>query len=245
MSSPQKRNELGLIDGIDYAYNEDGSIDWRTMVSSEHLYPNKTWFETRKKPMPKSTEGLNDSQLLIKLSGIKELAKLRGFKSVKHDVIKCNIDHVAVKCGIDWIPNFESNDEEVHFEDIASATIYNTNSFAQKFLETIAANRAFVRCVRSFLNIHIVGFDEICDMKDTVSLPTTKAEKEASLPSSQTMLEKTAIKKGIESFEDFIEYLRRLYREDEYKNKETKSWSCYSDIPAKEARIILSILKND
>ena len=42
-----KRNELGLLEGVKYEYNEDGSIDWRAMVEPEHLYPNNGWFELR------------------------------------------------------------------------------------------------------------------------------------------------------------------------------------------------------
>tara|TARA_R100000234_G_scaffold27535_1_gene15848 strand:- start:28 stop:765 length:738 start_codon:yes stop_codon:yes gene_type:complete len=245
MNIPQKRNEFGLTEGVIHAYHEDGTINWRAMIAPEHLYPNKGWFESRSKPMPNSIEGLEDSQLLIKLSGIKELAKLRGFTNIKYEIIKCNLDHVAVKCEIDWIPNFESNDAPVHFEDVASATVYNTNSFAQKFLETIATNRAFVRCVRNFLNIHIVGADEIYDSKKVATNIHHEEEKEVSLPSSQDMLEKVAISNGIESFDDFIEHLRKLYRSKTYVNDDAGSWTCYSEVPAKEARTILAILKND
>ena len=158
-----KRNEAGLLEGVDYTFNDDGSVDWRAMIDPKHLYPNKGWFESRGEPMPRSPEGLADNQLLIKLSGIKELAKLRGFDAVTYDVIKCEKDHVAVKCRIHWVPNFESGtyyslkqgdddyfNSRVSFEDIANATTENTSNFAQKFLETIAANRAFVRCVRNF-----------------------------------------------------------------------------------------------
>ena len=55
----------------------------------EHLFPNKSWFDLRKKDMPRSVVGLGDHQLLIKLSGIKELAKLRGFLDVSYDIVKC------------------------------------------------------------------------------------------------------------------------------------------------------------
>ena len=81
-----KRNEHGLLDSVDYIFNKDGSVNWRAMINPEHLYPNKDWFEIRKMPMPNSIEGLDDSQLLIKLGVIKELAKLRGFHSVTYDI---------------------------------------------------------------------------------------------------------------------------------------------------------------
>ena len=102
-----KRNEEGLLEGVDYKFNDDGSVDWRAMIDPKHLYPNKGWFESRGEPMPRSPEGLSDTQLLIKLAGIKELAKLRGFDAVSYEVIKCELNHVAMKCRIHWIPNFE------------------------------------------------------------------------------------------------------------------------------------------
>jgi len=106
------RNSLGLLQSIDYEFNEDGSVNWRAMVDSKHLFPNKSWFEARNKPTPRSVEGLQDNQLLIKLAGIKELAKLRGYTSVRYDVIKCEKDHVAIKCEISWVPNFENPSQE-------------------------------------------------------------------------------------------------------------------------------------
>ena len=63
-----KRNEFGLIEGIEYQFNEDGSVNWRAMIKPEHLYPNKDWFETRKLPMPDYIERLADHHLLIKLA---------------------------------------------------------------------------------------------------------------------------------------------------------------------------------
>jgi len=212
------------------------------MVKPEHLFPNKGWFEARKQAVPNTIEGLNDTQLLIKLAGIKELAKLRGYTSVKYDVIKCEPSYVAIKCGITWIPNYES-EYESYYEDVANATVNNTSDFAIKFLETIAANRAFVRTVRNFLNVHIVGSDEIdTSRKGTPAI--SDEDNEVTLPSSQGMLEKTAKINGLNNFEEFQNYLRDAWRLGVYKNAEAKVWTCYNDIPAKEARILMSILKD-
>ena len=35
------RDTDGLIKGVDYVFNEDGLIDWRKMIKTEHLVPNK------------------------------------------------------------------------------------------------------------------------------------------------------------------------------------------------------------
>ena len=50
-----------------------------------------------------------------------------------------------------------------HFsaEALADASPDNTQSFARNYLAAIAENRAFVRNVRNFLKINIVGQDEI------------------------------------------------------------------------------------
>ena len=35
------RDADGLIKGVDYVFNEEGLIDWRKMIKTEHLVPNK------------------------------------------------------------------------------------------------------------------------------------------------------------------------------------------------------------
>ena len=241
-----KRNAAGLLEGVKYEYNKDGSINWRAMIASEHLYPNKGWFETRNQPMPPSVEGLEDNQLLIKLSGIKELARLRGFRSVRYDVIKCESDHVAIKCAIDWLPNFEDPEHhtdsflsDIHFEDVANATLNNTNSFAQKFLETIAANRAFVRCVRNFLNVHIVGADEI-DSSNGVPPAAVQANNKEKFSPLSVLMDKTGL--SHEEFSTFKDILRSLWKGGQYKNKNAADWESWDDIPKKDIMKLLEIL---
>lgn len=240
--TPQKRDSLGLFPNVSYKFNDDGSINWRAMVKSEHLFPNKGWFEIRNKPVPQSIEGLADYQLLIKLGGIKELAKLRGFKSVKYEIVKCETNYVSIKCGITWIPNYEA-DYEIHYEDVANATNDNTSNFAVKFLETIAANRAFVRAVRNFLNIHIVGSDEIDSSKKNASSSVVEEEAEFNLPSSQNMLEKIAKSAGM-AFPEFQTFVENARIHNIYNNKNSSKWTSFDDVPAKDARILISILKD-
>lgn len=228
------RDTSGLIKGIDYKFNEDGSVDWREMISDEHLFPNRSWFESRGKDMPSSAKGLQDSQLLIKLSGIKELARLRGFNSVRYTTEKCDKDHVAVKCEITFIGNYETNAESVVFQDMANATLDNTSSFATKFLETIACNRSFVRCVRNFLNVHIVGDDEI-DKSNTA--PEGNSSFQASLTPNGILENK------FDSFEALQDALRELWKAKAYRNTAVSEWDAFDDIPAKEARVLIKLLK--
>lgn len=247
------RGKDGLIKSVEYEYNEDGSVNWRAMVDPKHLFPNKSWFEARNKPLPKSIEGLQDNQLLIKLAGIKELAKLRGYNSVRYNVIKCEKDHVSIKCEISWIPNFENPISEsdfipasTHFEDVANATTDNTSSFATKFLETIAANRAFVRCVRNFLNVHIVGDDEIDKSNGTPQHPEAEEVEPIKKLTPNGVLENLASSKlKCDTYTDFKDKLRELWTIGIYKNESAKDWATYDDIPAKEARLLINIIKQD
>ena len=235
-----KRNGHGLLENEEYIFNEDGSVNWRAMIKEEFLYPNKGWFDSRNQPVPTSPEGLEDKQLLIMLGGIKELAKMRGYSTVAFDVVHSSDGYVTAKCMINWNKNYETQDEVV-YEDYANATLSNTDNFCAKFLETIACNRAFVRCVRNYLNIHIVGADEIDKSQstaqsyesDTVATPITPVD----------LLEKTLREKhNVDSFEGCKNVLRDLWKSESYRNEKAKEWSCFKDIPAKEARKLIVVL---
>ena len=238
--SSYSRDDHGLLENIQYTFNDDGSVNWRSMIKDEHLFPNKSWFELRKKDVPRSIEGLKDHQLLIKLSGIKELARLRGFESVSFETVKCAPDYVAVKCCIVFIANYETP-ERVIYEDMANATLNNTSSFAQKFLETIACNRAFVRCVRNFLNVHIVGDDEID--KSDVKISQSQSNDLSPLGFLKKELSENH---SIQSYSDFLPLLRELHKSQKIKisTEVIKQWSDFSDISAKDCRLLLATLKS-
>lgn len=233
-----RRNGAGLLESIDYSFDEDGSVNWRKLIPEEFLYPNRSYFERYNRPVPPTIDGLGDDKLCIRLGGIKALAKIRGFKSVKADVLKTSMNQATVKCSITWIPNYETDYEECTFEEVATAHEHNTDAMSKKFLESIAFNRAFVRAVRAFLNINIVGDDEIDksppDEKETTDLSPNGKLKE--------MLAK---KKSINSYEEFKNILRDWHKEDVYRNsEEIKTWADFSDIPAKDCRIFIGLLNS-
>ena len=237
-----KRNEHGLLESVEYEFNKDGSVNWRAMINPEHLYPNKDHFEIRKMPVPESIEGLEDNQLLIKLGGIKELAKLRGIKSVGYCVEESSDERSVIRCMVDFIPNYENTDSGfgISFSSIANATVHNTNGFAAKFLECIAENRAFVRTIRNFLGIHIVGADEIDSSKNKSPIVMPPSSSGAKDISPQGILKDKA---GV-SFESFLKQLRSLYIDKDYENdpEVIKTWKDYKDIPAKECRKLLKLI---
>ena len=241
-SSLFQRDENGLLINTDYHFHEDGSVNWRSMIKDEHLFPNRDFFKSRNMPVPRTIEDLKDHQLLIKLSGIKELARLRGFTSVSYKPVKCEEDHVAVICEISFLPNYETGNEPVVFQDMANATINNTSDFGQIFLETIACNRAFVRCVRNFLNVHIVGDDEINKNNGKTNSKISKDEPLAGISPSDILKSSASNKLNCTDFNDFKQVLRDWWREERYRHQEASHWEDWGDIPPSESRVLLKLV---
>lgn len=242
----QYRDFYGLVNSVEYKFKEDGSVDWREMIRPEFLYPRAEWFERRNLPIPESVEGLEDSQILVMLGGIKELAKLRGYTDVSYRINHLSERYVAAACRIKWIKNYES--EEVVYEECANATEHNTDGFCSNFLEAIAVNRAFVRCVRNFLNVHVLADEEVDhNTKAGKNNESYETPANRSLPSSitaQGTLAKLAAEKiKCESFEQFLEYLRKVWETGAYQNPKAGEWKKWEDVPAKEARILIRLIK--
>lgn len=239
-----QRDEHGLLKNVEYKFTEIGYVSWREMVDPKFLYPNKDWFEARGETVPESIEGLEDAQLLIQLGGIKELARLRGFNSVSFSLTHPSNSCVSSQCTINWIPNYE-NPNGCIFESTANATFDNTSGFGAKFLETIAENRAFVRAVRNFLNIHIAGADEIDKSKNKV-LEVDNAQ--STTPTAQSTLEKQVNNAGLKTYEEFREkFLNPKIKDKTYSpaKKPENPWLGYADIPAEECRRIISLIKKN
>lgn len=239
-----QRDEFGLLKNVHYKFTETGHVSWREMVDPKFLYPNKDYFEARGEAVPDSVEGLEDAQLLIQLGGIKELARLRGYGNVSYQLTHVSEGNVVAQCRIEWIPNYETPNGCI-FESTANATTENTSGFGAKFLETIAENRAFVRAVRNFLNIHIAGADEIDKSKNKVVEMENPA---VSAPTAQSSLEKQANNAGFKTYEEFREkFLNPLIKDKKYlpAKKPENPWLGYSDIPADECRRIISLIKKN
>lgn len=175
--------KTGLIKNVRYVFNEDGTVNWRRMIKPEFLVINQDKLTESQKVMGEniSVSDLQDFQMLILLGGIKNLASLRGFNQVDYTITSSSRDYVCCKCTISWIPNFETENRVIYFSSIADAHAENTDAMGYNFLASIAENRSFVRCVRNFLKINILGKDEIQFVKvlspaiEGVSLPESGA----------------------------------------------------------------------
>ncbi len=149
------RNSAGLLGHVEYKFETGGKIDWRKMVLPEFIVPNS------QKTDETDVSKLEDSDLLILLAGLKNLADLRGYTSVEFRPVTAHDSYCCVVCKINWISNYETGGREVSFEAMADASPNNTEDFGKYYLAAIAENRAFARCVRNFLRINIVSKEEI------------------------------------------------------------------------------------
>ena len=220
-----KRNEHGLLEGIKYSYQDDGLIDWRKMVKNEHIVPNRD--NTSETDVTK----LKDKDLIILLAGLKDVAQMRGIKSVKYDIVTASPEYVCMKCGITWAGNYETEGEDVYFEGTADAGLNNTEGFGQIYLAAIAENRAFCRAVRNFLKINIVAKEEIAPNKGKqasttkVTTPSAMFSSQSSVSMSPDSFLLTILKENNITFE---QVRNKLIEEN---NTDAKKWSSVKDIP--------------
>lgn len=235
-----ERDEKGLLKSVEYKYKEDGSINWRAMLKPEHLVIQR---DKRKEVEEKygkidclDITTIEDKYVLLLLSGLKELLRLRGYKYLQQKVDYVSESKAVVTCSIQFVGNFETNNQDVVFSDVASASINNTSGFGQLFLESIAANRAFVRAVRNFLNINIVGKDEIAD--NGVSSEIEQSNDQTDI-SHTGILQKKMDEKKI-SFEVLKQGALGKYKEEMKSNPE--EWNVLADIPKIDCFTLLAKL---
>jgi hypothetical protein len=233
-----RNSDTGLIENLEYKFTDHGMVDWRRMINKEFLVPNRDSLKNKELDLKKiNVEELPDNQLLILLGGIKELAQIRGFEQVEYEVISASMDYVAVKCSINWIPNFETHGIKVRFSALADAHLDNTKDFAKNFLMAIAENRAFIRCVRNFLRINIVGNDEIGKSSTTIAEAQESSAEMSSPPQPIALLKQTMQKYGI-SFSQLKE------RAAQKKIEGAESWEKEEDIPTLTMFHIISGIKS-
>jgi hypothetical protein len=214
-----KRDEDGLITEpkVEYSFDENGFIDWRKMLNDEWLYPNPT-----KYPASADISKLKDSDLCVLLQGYKDIAQIRGYTDVTYDIISPSADYVVATCSITWKPNYETENEAVIFSAIGDASPANTNGFGALYLGPMAENRAFVRCVRNFLKIGIVGRDELAGNGSPTSKVATARQASVSTESGvstanpHVVLSSLMGEKGV-TFEALVKRLK-----DEGYNKADK-----------------------
>jgi hypothetical protein len=213
-----KRNEFGLIEGLDYVFQENGMIDWRRMVDNKYIVPNRD--NTGETDVTK----LKDKDLIILLAGLKDVASIRGYHSVTYNVVEASQEYVCASCSIVWAGNYETEKgESVLFQGMADAGLNNTDGFGQIYLAAIAENRAFCRAVRNFLRINIVAKEEIAPNK-TKQLGNNNSSARSLAVSPDSFL-LSVLKENNITFE---QVKKKMISE---KVEEANNWNSTKDIP--------------
>lgn len=215
----------------EFPRHEDGSIDWLKVIPDKFIVAQ----DKSKSDIPVSE--LLDHEKMILLGGWKYLLKKRGYIA-KHDFIhNSSTEFVSATCRIIWAPHEDSNGIEQTYEASADAHVGNTDSFMQSFLTTCAQNRAFSRCVREYLNIHVVGKDETNKATIDEMLSMNKTDEDGAI-NSITQNVCTAIqnklskkKKGFLDAKKWLVYKKLMTKEEVAKVKDWKDIPlnmCYS-----------------
>lgn len=241
--SLQKNNTDSIPSAIEFKYDEDGFIDWRKMIPAKFLVFNREKEEELVRISGKPLNELDkhqveDKYLLILLGGIKHLLRLRGYHSVHQKVDYVSNDRAVSTCTITFSKNIALKLEAQTYSDTASASFENTNGFAKMFLEPIAANRAFVRCVRNYLNIGIVAQDEIKLPSKSNIGPSSFNDGDYNPNEPYAVLEEKSIQKGM----DFEMLKKRVINFNMQLNSDPSKWSKFSDIPRLDCYSIMQKL---
>ncbi len=258
------RDNLGLLKNVTYVFNEDGTVNWRAMVRPEHLFFNNQKaadiakrfnLDTARVKYAKVAEFdqklIDDSHVLISLAGIRYLARLRGYETIKSRLVTSTPEFASVETHITWLPNFETDFQYETCPDGADAGLHNTFEFAQRYLTAIAFNRAFVRAVRGYLQIKIVSNEE---MGPDTPRPQAGREPEVDAGASMAMTPKTlveaqyvklATKYKWKSFKDFTEQLCLGFVDNKKYSFESnpREWNSAADASWNDLNTLMTIFK--
>jgi hypothetical protein len=241
------RNSEGFINSLEYKTDKHGFIIWRDMISPEYLYPNKEYFERRGQAVPSTAEGLADNQCLVKIGGLIELMRIRGYTLLDQQVLNVDNGYVTAKCTITWLPNLETDNKPVTFSWVANSNVGNCGDFMANFQETQAQNRALSLCIRKFLNINIVSDEEMS--KGETKLIPEKEKSQPTLPDINNKLKNMLIAKGLKTQESLLAILEEMKSAEKISIdlddvKDEDGVVRVSLFQPKECRIIMGYLKN-
>jgi hypothetical protein len=218
--------------------------NWPELIEPQYFVVNEKYFKDKNLPVPSSAEGLSDREKLVTLMGYRKLAFLRGFSSVKYFPIGYSSEETVVSCEITWAPHEQTNNLPITYSAIGNASVYNTDSFFSRFLGAMAENRAFVRCVRSFLNIPIYGQDEMAPVEkgkngNGNSHPVVSSPSDLSPTDPRAILTQRLSDKG----KTFAQLKNGLFKTNKYTIEVLNAWNSETDVPLSEAVTILQFIK--
>lgn len=150
--------------GIDYSFlkpSEETKFKWRDCIDPSFLYINERYYTSRNKDIPQSVAEAEDDGVIVRLIGLRDLARRHGYKSISYRAFPCESGESVIGCRIDWSPSSYNGNREVATEGIASVNRDNIFGAGIRFKEANASNRAFARAVREYFCIFSVCEDEL------------------------------------------------------------------------------------
>lgn len=170
LASEKYQNFISIVESK-IIYNQDGIIDWKSMIPSEYIVLNRLEYAKEgvnvdllsEEDYEKEKSNASDSKKLVRLGGFEYLARLRGVKEQRFKLDYKDAETAVVSCEISFLPNAENPFGLVTCA-LASASKDNVVGEYSKYLEVIASNRAYTRCVKKALSIQILGQEEIPDI---------------------------------------------------------------------------------
>ncbi len=237
-----ERLSNGLIKDFPYVYGEDGKINWKAHLSAKWLRVKKESVkdvESKFGPINKiDLSKLDDWFLYVKLGGYNDIARLRGFDSLLHKVDFVNDQKAVITCTMHFIPNVEDTNG-LTCAGVASGSVVNIHPDFVPYMETIAENRAFSRCVRRALNINIVSEEELG--KTTVTNYNKSPKEEAPNTEFNSLKPFSLLEKKCASLKinfNSIKTLSLSFRDKLKSNPEI--WSDWPDIDPKDIYFLLN-----
>lgn len=156
----------------------------------------------------------------IRLQGLREVARIRGIESATLISDHCSPDYVSKTSLVTWREN-EYGPREVS-SDCGESFPKNEPPPFHNYPSSLAANRAFARNVRAYLNICVMADVEF-EGDSLVQDNTDQGEESSFEP--QAVLAKKAKKRNL-SFEDIRKRIIDLGL-----SEEADSWADFADIP--------------
>lgn len=242
MGRPRK-NEIKEAEAIEdnkkfEFLNEKGKpnffeIKWRELVDETFLYINENYYVRKEKSVPENVSSAEDDGVIIRLAGLRDLARRHGFKSTRYETLHFDNDNCVMRCRITWEPTSYNGYREVATEGIASANRENMFGIAFKFKEANASNRAFARAVREYFCISSACEEELDKpslLKEVDAAPTDIKPKNLR---SNKVLEKTVSTfLDIDTFLEFREKYVKPNLELFCLDDTFFSYEKYEDIPS-------------
>ena len=250
------RDAQGLVTGMTYVYEDNGLINWKSMIPSKYFGIKKDKVDDVTRKYLKDGVSLDsldlskieDYYLYIKKGGMMYLARLRGYSSLLQTVPYVSDTKAVAVCTMTFIPNFETGMQPFTCSDMANGSLYNVPAGFESYIETFAANRSFSRCVRLALGINVVTEEELGAngrKQEFPSMPSKAVIGDGEGPAPATSFEAWALveakcKDRKITFDNLKKASKGQFEID--KNlflSDPETWASFADIKPKDAWSIL------